>query len=111
VGLRRVAIAASTAVAHPLRFHHMSRSSPPGVTAFRTHGIARREKDAPEESTMSLITYLRALMNRDEGQDLLEYALLVALIALVAVGAIGLAGTNVNLIFGRIATALTAPAA
>jgi pilus assembly protein Flp/PilA len=45
---------------------------------------------------------------RDEtAQDLLEYALLVALIALVCVGAIGLAGTNVNAIFGQIAGALT----
>ncbi len=60
---------------------------------------------------MELITRLRAFVNRDEGQDLLEYALLVALIALVAVGAITLAGTNVNVIFGRIAAALTAPAA
>jgi pilus assembly protein Flp/PilA len=60
---------------------------------------------------MALITRLRAFVNQDEGQDLLEYALLVALIALVAVGAITLAGTNVNAIFGRIAAALTAPAA
>ena len=44
---------------------------------------------------------------KDEGQDLLEYALLVALIALVCVGAIALAGTNVNSIFGSIAAALT----
>jgi len=34
---------------------------------------------------MALITRLRAFVNHDEGQDLLEYALLVALIALVAV--------------------------
>jgi len=59
---------------------------------------------------MALITRLRAFVNHDEGQDLLEYALLVALIALVAVGAITLAGTNVNDIFGRIAAALS-PAA
>ena len=59
---------------------------------------------------MNLINRLQALARGDEGQDLLEYALLVALIALVAVGAITLAGTNVNTIFGRIATALT-PAA
>jgi len=58
------------------------------------------------DMTMELITRLRALVNNDEGQDLLEYALLVALIALVCVGAIGLAGTNVNVIFGKIATAL-----
>lgn len=55
---------------------------------------------------MTLLTHLRALVRRDEGQDLLEYALLVALIALVAVGAITTAGTNVNTIFERIAAAL-----
>jgi pilus assembly protein Flp/PilA len=55
---------------------------------------------------MSLVTYLRTLARHDEGQDLLEYALLVALIALVCVVAITSAGTNVNSIFSRIATAL-----
>ena len=59
---------------------------------------------------MDFINRLRTFVRGDEGQDLLEYALLVALIALVAVGAITLAGTNVNTIFGKIATAL-APAA
>ncbi len=59
---------------------------------------------------MECIARLRKFARADEGQDLLEYALLVALIALVAVGAITLAGTNVNTIFGRIAAALT-PAA
>ena len=51
-------------------------------------------------------TKLRSLVRRDEGQDLLEYALLVALIALVCVGAITLAGTNVSNIFDKIAAAL-----
>jgi len=59
---------------------------------------------------MYLMNRLVALVKNEDGQDLLEYALLVALIALVCVGAIGLAGTNVNVIFGRIATAL-APSA
>ena len=59
---------------------------------------------------MQLVNYVKSFARNDEGQDLLEYALLVALIALVCVGAIGLAGTNVNVIFGRIATAL-APSA
>ena len=44
---------------------------------------------------------------RDEdGQDLLEYALLVALIALVCVGAITAAGVQVNKVFGDIAAAI-----
>jgi pilus assembly protein Flp/PilA len=56
---------------------------------------------------MQLVNAVKSFARNDEGQDLLEYALLVALIALVAVGAITLAGKNVNTIFGQIATALT----
>ena len=41
---------------------------------------------------------------RDEGQDLLEYALLVALIALVAIGAVTAAGTSVSAVFSDIAS-------
>ena len=49
---------------------------------------------------------------RDEdGQDLLEYALLVALIALVAVGAVTVAGGQVKDIFTAITNAIPLPAA
>ena len=47
-------------------------------------------------------TYLRAFVRNDEGQDLLEYALLVALIAIVCVIAITATGTSVNDIFVKI---------
>ena len=60
---------------------------------------------------MDCITRLKKFAHAEDGQDLLEYALLVALIALVCVVSIGLAGTNVNVIFGQIAAALTPPAA
>ena len=60
---------------------------------------------------MQLVNFVKSFARNDEGQDLLEYALLVALIALVAVAAITLTGTNVNAIFVRIAAALTPPAA
>jgi len=52
---------------------------------------------------MKLINRMRAFVYSAEGQDLLEYALLVALIALVAYGAVQLTGTNVNSIFSNIA--------
>ena len=55
---------------------------------------------------MKLITRLRTFGRNSEGQDLLEYALLVALIALVAVAAVTLTGTNVNSIFTQIAAKL-----
>lgn len=45
---------------------------------------------------LNMVTRFRALMRNDEGQDLIEYALLAGLIALVSVVAIGQAGTAVN---------------
>jgi Flp pilus assembly pilin Flp len=39
-----------------------------------------------------LLNYVKSFAREEEGQDLLEYALLVALIALIAIGAVGAAG-------------------
>ena len=50
----------------------------------------------------NLITRFRSLAHDDEGQDLIEYALLAGLISLVAVAAISTAGENVNGIFTKI---------
>jgi pilus assembly protein Flp/PilA len=57
-----------------------------------------------------LLTYVKSFVREDEGQDLLEYALLVALIALIAIGAVGLAGQSVSAIFNDIAGQLGAAA-
>ncbi len=59
---------------------------------------------------MTLVKFVRRFVRDDEGQDLLEYALLVALIALVAIGAVTAAGTSVQTIFNSIATKLAAAA-
>lgn len=59
---------------------------------------------------MEFVNRLRRFVRAEEGQDLLEYALLVALIALVAVGAVTAAGVSVNTIFTNIAGALAAAA-
>ena len=55
----------------------------------------------------NLITRMRTLTRDDSGQDLLEYALLVALIALVAVAAVQTSGQAVNTIFTNIASKLS----
>ena len=49
-----------------------------------------------EESCSNLINFVKSFSNKEDGQDLLEYALLVALIALIAIGAVGLAGGSVS---------------
>jgi Flp pilus assembly pilin Flp len=57
---------------------------------------------------MTLFNALCAFVGRDEGQDLLEYALLIALIALVCVGAVALAGSKVSRVFTNIAGQIAA---
>ena len=55
---------------------------------------------------MKLISFLFEFLREEEGQDLIEYALLVALISLVCVVALMAAGSNVNTIFDNIKTRL-----
>jgi pilus assembly protein Flp/PilA len=56
-----------------------------------------------EDLMSMLINYVKSFARQDEGQDLLEYALLVALIALVAIVAVTAAGNTVSDIFTEIA--------
>lgn len=71
-----------------------------------------RDASSPSqgEELMQLVNIVQSIVRNfrrnEEGQDLLEYALLVALIALVAVGAVTAAGLQVNTIFNQIATAI-----
>ena len=59
---------------------------------------------------MSMLNFIKSFVRDSEGQDLLEYALLVALIALVAITAVTAAGTSVSTIFQNIADKLTTAA-
>jgi Flp pilus assembly pilin Flp len=60
---------------------------------------------------MNFITTRFAALRRDtKGQDLLEYALLVALIAVVCVGVVSLAGGEVKEAFQSIVDKLNNPA-
>ncbi len=51
---------------------------------------------------------IRKMWQDDEGQDLVEYALIAGLIALVAVAAITASGKAVNAIWAKIQAALEA---
>jgi pilus assembly protein Flp/PilA len=48
----------------------------------------------------------QGLKNSEEGQDLVEYALLVALIALVCITGVGNVATAVNTVFTNISSSL-----
>ena len=55
----------------------------------------------------TLFGKIRALNQGEEGQDLVEYALLVALIALVCVTAVGSVATAINTVFSNISASLS----
>jgi pilus assembly protein Flp/PilA len=57
-----------------------------------------------------LLNFVKSFARNEEGQDLLEYALLVALIALVAIVAVAAAGTSVSTIFQSVADELATAA-
>ena len=46
---------------------------------------------------------LRKVMSRQEGQALIEYALIISLVALVAIGALETTGTNIKGVLNKIA--------
>jgi pilus assembly protein Flp/PilA len=72
----------------------------------RTFAPNKRCDASGEDLMFNLINFVKSFSNQEDGQDLLEYALLVALIAIVAIGAVTLAGTTVSGIFNDIATSL-----
>jgi Flp pilus assembly pilin Flp len=49
--------------------------------------------------------FVRRLVRRDDGQDLLEYAMLCALIAVVAVGAVTQVGNTINNVLWQVIAA------
>jgi len=55
---------------------------------------------------LKMYVKLQGLTTGEEGQDLVEYALLVALIALVCITGVSKVATAVNTVFGNISTSL-----
>jgi Flp pilus assembly pilin Flp len=51
-----------------------------------------------------MFTLIRRFVREDEGQDLAEYALLIALIAVICIGGVRVLGTNLNQWYSTIAT-------
>jgi len=57
---------------------------------------------------VKVLSILRSLHNDESGQDLIEYALAASLIALGAVATMTTLGTQINTVFTKITTALSA---
>ena len=56
---------------------------------------------------MNILVKAQDLLKNEEGQDLVEYALVVALVAFGAVAAMKLLGTEISTVFSDITSTLT----
>jgi len=50
---------------------------------------------------------VRRLWNGEQGQDIAEYAVMLAVILVIVVGTIRLIGSNANTVFSNVASAIT----
>jgi Flp pilus assembly pilin Flp len=50
--------------------------------------------------------FLRNLWSRDEGQDIAEYAVMLAVILVIVVGTIRLIGSNASTVFSNVASSI-----
>lgn len=57
----------------------------------------------PEETVSKLI---RRMWTEEQGQDIAEYAVMVAVILIIVVGTIRLIGSNSNTVFSSVASAI-----
>lgn len=56
---------------------------------------------------MKLSTKMQVLLMSEEGQDLIEYALIVALVAFAATAGMSTLASKINLAFSNVGTTLT----
>ena len=68
------------------------------------NGLVHQIRFLEKEGLMT--AWMTRLWSDEAGQDLAEYALLIALIALVVIGAVTLLGTQIQTVFNNIANAL-----
>jgi Flp pilus assembly pilin Flp len=53
-----------------------------------------------------MLTFLQRVWLEDQGQDIAEYAVMVAVILIVVVGTIRLIGSNSNTVFSNVASSI-----
>jgi pilus assembly protein Flp/PilA len=69
--------------------------------------VPGRKTYTPKRGKNNMMNLMKRLWKEEEGQDLIEYALLIALIALAATVGMGSLATKINTEFGNLGTDLT----
>jgi len=64
------------------------------------------ENNPQERLHMSIANFFRKMWSDDEGQDIAEYAVMLAVILVIVVGTIRLIGANANNVFSSVASSI-----
>jgi Flp pilus assembly pilin Flp len=65
---------------------------------------SQQSRSGPEENNMSQL--IRSLWSDEQGQDIAEYAVMLAVILVLVVGTVRLIGSNSNNAFSSVASSL-----
>ena len=68
--------------------------------------LNRSRKASLRGSESIMMSLLRNLFDSDEGQDIAEYAVMLAVILVIVVGTIRLIGSNSNTVFSQAASSI-----
>jgi pilus assembly protein Flp/PilA len=72
-----------------------------GAGAAIAHTLAREEVKSPMFDIIMM--YTRAIVDRENGQGLVEYALILSLVSVVCIAALTLMGTNISGVLNTVA--------
>jgi Flp pilus assembly pilin Flp len=70
--------------------------------ALSVQSVLKVVKDAPKE----MIEFLSELWLQDEGQDVAEYAVMLAVVLVITIGTVQLIGSHANAVFSSIASSI-----
>jgi Flp pilus assembly pilin Flp len=59
-----------------------------------------------EENTSRSIAWLKQLWSEENGQDIAEYSVMLAVILVIVVGTVRLIGSNANNVFSQVGSAI-----
>ena len=68
-----------------------------------THFVETEETEEREEP---VATFLQQLWSDERGQDIAEYAVMLAVILVIVVGTVRLIGSNSNTVFSQVGSAI-----
>jgi Flp pilus assembly pilin Flp len=78
----------------------------PLQTSLEPRGLVYPFLDMQEEKRSSMAKLLQRLWKDEHGQDIAEYAVMLAVILVIVVGTIRLIGSNANNVFSQVGSAI-----